>query len=131
MCLARGCLWSYVLLILYNIYFVLFAVWYRTEPIKLDMFQKGWFSSKSERKWSLVRTIIRILWGRSARSLESLHHSVAISPVMLWWLRWIYQMLTGPHGQHCPCPDICVKRPLGWETARLIPKWFLPAALCC
>lgn len=50
--------------IIQYLFSVLFAVWYRTEPIKLDMFQKSWFSRKRERKWSLVRTVIRILWGK-------------------------------------------------------------------
>lgn len=66
--------------IIQYLFSVLFAVCYRTEPIKSDMFQRGWFSRKRQGKWSLVRTIIRILWGRSATSLEFLHHLVCHFP---------------------------------------------------
>ena len=122
MCLVRGYLWSSMLLTSMLISIFCWQKRYGTEPIKINMFQRCLFVKEEEHGvWEelLEHTVIRILQRRSALSLGFLHylacHFSCNALVMV-------MNKPGAHRStltHCPCPDTCIKKPLGWETARL------------
>lgn len=121
-----------------HVYFcVLLAERYGTGPIKLDTFPSYLFARREKRVdfgfWEefLEKTIIRILWGRSAWSLEFLCYSVchfSCDTVMI--------IVNKPGAQRSMSMALSLSRQLCQETlglrdSKVHSKWFLSAGLCC